>query len=123
MNKIEPLKPEALYRKCDPSRFPFHTTDELESLTEIIGQPRAVEAVRFGIDIRQKAYNLFALGPAGLGRHEILRRFLDEQASTEVPPVDWCYVNNFAQSQKPSPLITHHELYCSCRAVRVFAVR
>ncbi len=104
MNKIEPLRPEALYRKCNPQQFSFQTTDELESLTELIGQPRVLEAVRFGIGIRQKGYNLFALGPAGMGKHKILRRFLEEQASTETPPADWCYVNNFAQPQKPNTM-------------------
>jgi hypothetical protein len=60
-----PLLPEKLYRVCDPASLGFRTTDELTDLDELIGQPRAVEAMRFGIDIRHQGYNIFVLGPQG----------------------------------------------------------
>ena len=86
---IQPLKAEMLCRGCDPGQFSFETTAELEDLTEIIGQARAVEAVQFGIGILQDGYNLFCLGPAGVGKHYIVRHFLDEKAATEPAPNDW----------------------------------
>lgn len=104
MPTIEPLPPQALYRSCDPQQFPFNTTSELEELTDVIGQPRAVNAVRFGIDIRRQGYNLFALGPVGIGKYSTVRHFLDSKAAAEPVPPDWCYVNNFAEPQEPQLL-------------------
>ncbi len=98
---IDPLPPKALYRSCDPQQFSFNTTSELEEMTDVIGQPRAVSAVRFGIEIRRQGYNLFALGPVGIGKHSTVRHFLDSKAAGEPTPSEWCYVNNFAEPQKP----------------------
>ena len=40
------LSAEQLCRRCDPEVLAFETTDDLEELSEVIGQPRAVEALR-----------------------------------------------------------------------------
>jgi hypothetical protein len=101
---IEQLKSDSLYQRCDPEQFDFKTTAELEDLTEVIGQPRAVDSVRFGIGIRHKGYNLFALGPTGTGKHALVQRYAIEQARAEPVPPDWCYVNNFQQPHEPRML-------------------
>jgi lon-related putative ATP-dependent protease len=101
---VKPLPPEALYRHCDPQQFNFETTAELEDLAEVIGQPRAVEAVRFGVGIEHTGYNIFALGPAGTGKHSLVSQFLGQRAATEPPPFDWCYVHNFEQPHRPRAL-------------------
>jgi lon-related putative ATP-dependent protease len=67
----------------------------------VLGQERAVEAIQFGIAIRHDGYNLFALGPAGGGKHTIVRKFLERQAHGEPPAADWCYVQNFEQPHRP----------------------
>ncbi|MBI2312266.1 MAG: AAA family ATPase [Betaproteobacteria bacterium] len=104
MKKLEPLAPEALYRRCDPGQFSFTTTAELADHMEIIGQDRAVQAVRFGVGIKREGYNLFALGPTGLGKHTFIRRFLESQAAAEPLPADWCYVNDFGEPHRPKAL-------------------
>jgi len=101
---ITRLDAESLTHRCDPEQFDFRTTAELEDLTEVIGQPRAVDAVRFGMGIRHKGYNLFALGPTGTGKHALVQRYAREQASAETLPPDWCYVNNFRDPHKPCKL-------------------
>lgn len=101
---VEPLKPEALCWRCDPEQFDFKTTDDLQELTEIVGQPRAVEALQFGINIRQEGYNIFALGPTGTGKRSLVRRLFEEKAANEPVPSDWCYVHNFEQSHRPQAL-------------------
>ncbi|MFW6154263.1 MAG: Lon protease family protein, partial [Planctomycetota bacterium] len=70
----------------------------------IVGQPRAIEAVRFGIDIDQHGYNVFALGPPGVGKLSLVRQFLETRAAGEPRPSDWCYVNNFDEPHKPRAL-------------------
>jgi lon-related putative ATP-dependent protease len=76
----------------------------LEDLSEVIGQERAVSAVRFGIGIQRDGYNLFALGPSGTGKRTTISQFLERRASEEPIPPDWCYVNNFEDNQKPNAL-------------------
>jgi lon-related putative ATP-dependent protease len=104
MGMLKPLDATVLCQRCDPTQFMFETTAELEDLTGVIGQPRAVEAVRFGIGIRREGFNLFALGPEGLGKHAVVRQYLGRQAAEQPPPSDWCYVHNFAEAHKPRAL-------------------
>ena len=104
MTDHKPLPVEELFRACDPSRFGFKTTSELEPLEELIGQDRAVEAVAFGIGIRRDGFNLFAAGPAGTGKHTLIGEFLRRQAHTGPVPDDWCYVYNFQDPRRPRTL-------------------
>src|SRR5512146_2502064 len=104
MNLPLPLQPQQLYHPCDCEQFGFRTTADLEDLTEIIGQMRAMDAIRFGTGIHHDGYNLFVLGPSGIGKNSVVRQFLEEKAKGEHKPDDWCYVNNFAQPHKPHVL-------------------
>ncbi len=104
MTQVRPLSPDLLYQRCDPEEFPFTTTAELEPPKEVLGQERALEALRFGIGMTRDGYNLFALGPPGVGKHTVVRRIIEVKAATESVPSDWCYVNNFADAQKPRAL-------------------
>lgn len=99
-----PLSPEQLYRAFDPATLPFETTADLPDGQEIIGQQRAIDAIRFGIGIRHQGYNLFALGPNGTGRQTTVNRFLQQRALAEPVPDDWCYVYNFAEPYRPRAL-------------------
>jgi lon-related putative ATP-dependent protease len=98
---VSPLRAEQLYKVLDSSTFGFDTTDELPDLTEIIGQPRAVESVRFGIGIEKDGYNIFALGPNGSGKKALITQSFEQQAKNESVPWDWCYVYNFEQDHRP----------------------
>ncbi len=101
---VEELRPAELHTACDPEQFDFQTTEHLEPLEEILGQPRAVEAVRFGIDIQQEGYNIFALGPPGTGKRSVVMLYLQQRTARDHAPDDWCYVNNFQESHKPCAL-------------------
>jgi len=104
MGSVEPLDAEALCHRCDPGQFDFETTAELEDLSDIIGQPRAVEAVRFGIGMDREGYNIFALGPAGTGKRSLVQAFFEQRSAQEPTPDDWCYVNNFEEPHKARAL-------------------
>ena len=99
-----PLPPALLYRGCDPAELPFDLCSELEEPPGLIGQERAAEALRFALRMRGKGYNVYALGASGTGRHSMVERLLRERAESEPTPPDWCYVNNFADPQKPRRL-------------------
>jgi len=102
---IEPLKPEKLYHRCDPDGFSFNTTEDLENLTDFIGQPRAVAALQFGVDIDHDGYNVFAMGQPGTGKFPLTRDLLRKRAKKEAVPSDILYVNNFEENHKPVHLI------------------
>ncbi len=98
------LSADLLYRRCDPAQLPFQTTTELEDLSEILGQPRAMEAVQFGLGIQRHGFNLFLFGSTGTGEYPAVRRLIEEKAAKEPTPPDWCYVNNFERTEKPRVL-------------------
>ena len=104
MATVLPLNAEELCNKCDPDQFTFETTAELEDLEEVIGQERAVDAIRFAISIQQPGYNLFALGPNGTGKHTSVQHSLTLKAAGEAVPSDWCYIYNFSQPHMPLAL-------------------
>jgi lon-related putative ATP-dependent protease len=105
MEPVRPLPAESLRRVCDPATLEFETTSELPCLSEVLGQPRAVAALEFGIGIACHGFNLFALGQPGSGRTTLIRDYLERQAARQPVPPDLCYVNNFTDARRPSPLL------------------
>jgi len=101
METARELKPDDLYRACDPAQLEFETTDDLEDLVGVVGQQRALDAIQVGVGIKHFGYNLFVLGPVGAGKRTIVEQYLRKQAESETTPADWCYVHNFADPQKP----------------------
>jgi hypothetical protein len=105
MIAMRELLPETLYKRCTLDDLAFETTAELKTAeVEISGQARATEALQFGIGIDRGGFNVFALGPQGTGKYFLVEHFLKERASTRPVPPDLCYVNNFAEPDKPSLL-------------------
>jgi hypothetical protein len=93
-----------LRRECDPKLMRCETTEELSPLEEIIGQERAVKALRFGLDIEQLGFNIYVAGYPGTGRTTAVKDFLEEIARRKQVPSDWCYVNNFKNSYEPKAI-------------------
>lgn len=99
----EPLGPDRLYRSADPARFGAGTAD-FAPLTDPLGQPRAVAAIRFAVAMDAPGYNLFALGPEGTGKNSLIRQFLTLRAKDMPTPDDWVYVENFADPHQPTAI-------------------
>ena len=98
------LGPDGLYRRCDPRDIPYDSTADARDAIEILGQERAVNAARFAIGIQREGYNLFALGPEGIGKRTIVHQLLEREAMQQPVPPDWCHVFNFAQPHRPRAL-------------------
>lgn len=105
MTTRKPLPAESLCWQCDGEQLGFDTTDDLEDLEGFLGQPRALDAVQFGIGIRREGYNMYVLGPPGVGKRTIVESFLVQKSASEPQPPDWCYVNNFDDPQRPKVLM------------------
>jgi Cdc6-like AAA superfamily ATPase len=100
----EELSVNKLRRVCDPASICCETTDELESLKEIVGQDRALKALKFGLEIEQLGFNIYVAGYPGTGRTTTVRGFLESIAKSKPEPADWCYVNNFRNPYQPKAL-------------------
>jgi len=90
--------------KCDPSTLKCNSTQELEPSTSILGQDRAICALRFGLKIRKQGFNIYVSGPTGTGRTTAIKSFLQEMAAKEPTPADWCYVHNFRDAYRPKAM-------------------
>ncbi len=95
------LEASELCASGDPSDISFETTAELEPLEGIIGQDRAVRAVRFGLGMRSFGYNLYVAGSPGTGKKTLIRSLVEEIAATEETPDDVFYVHNFDRPERP----------------------
>jgi lon-related putative ATP-dependent protease len=101
---VNELPPESLRKECDPNIMRCKTTQELVPLSEIIGQERAVRALKFGLGIRDQGFNIYVAGFPGTGRKTAVKNFVEEIARVEPVPPDWCYVNNFANQYEPKAI-------------------
>ncbi len=104
MKNTPELTAEQVMRRTDPQQFAFETTADLEELKDSIGQARATEAIQFGVGIERDGYNIFALGPTGMEKQELVRQFFDTQAQSEPVPSDWCYVHSFDEPHRPQAI-------------------
>jgi lon-related putative ATP-dependent protease len=102
--KMIPLPSSQLYKACDTSQLNFASTQELEDIALTVGQERAIEAIKIGIRIAKKGYNVFAMAPSGTGKLTSVLQIAEHEASRHEPPADWCYVNNFIQPAKPKAI-------------------
>jgi len=101
---LNELSPEKLRRECDPKLMRCETTEELLPLEGIIGQERAIKALKFGLDIKERGFNIYVAGYPGTGRTTAVKDFLEEIAKTKPVPHDWCYVNNFSNAYEPKAI-------------------
>ena len=97
------LLPEQLTRTFD-GQFNFASTAQLEPLSGVLGQARAVQALQFGISMQRPGYNVFVMGESGTGRFSYVQRYLTEQAKQRPTPSDWLYVNHFNEMREPHAL-------------------
>ena len=77
---------------------------DVEPLSHIIGQDRGMSALRFGLDIKGRGYNVYAAGPSGTGKKTAIINYLTEIAKALPTPPDWCYVYNFDDPRRPKAL-------------------
>jgi lon-related putative ATP-dependent protease len=99
------LKLDQLRAHCKSREFSCKTSAELSPLEGVVGQPRALNALQFGLEIPDKGFNIYVAGSPGTGRHTATNRYLkDLAAKVETVPSDWCYVTNYKNQFKPMAL-------------------
>lgn len=103
--EFKSLKPSELRWTCPTSLFDFERSNEITPSKEIVGQERAVKAVKLGLEIPNSGYNMFVTGVSGSGRETTVKRILDQIDTTTDELTDLCYVYNFEDSTKPKALV------------------
>ncbi|MCK5552604.1 MAG: AAA family ATPase, partial [Deltaproteobacteria bacterium] len=98
---VEEVPIERLRWRCDPEKLRFESTEDLPVIGEIIGQERALEAIRLGLDIDGFGYNIFVAGLVGTGRKTAIEGLLEEIDTAGKIPNDICYANNFKNPDMP----------------------
>ena len=104
MSQIKGLPANMLRKECDPSSLNFASTAELEPLEDIIGQERAVRAMKFGLKIDTRGYNIFMSGMTGTGKTSYAVNCVKKIAKDEKVPDDWCYIYNFENPNQPKAI-------------------
>ena len=92
---------------CDPASFSFETTADLEPHIGLIGQQRAVDAIKLGLAMDSPGFNIVVTGEPGTGRSTAIREYLQAISGTKSPPDEWCYVNNFVDPYQPRAMQFH----------------
>ncbi|HET6718866.1 MAG TPA: ATP-binding protein, partial [Rhodocyclaceae bacterium] len=101
MTKSEPIKTQALYRRCDPALIDFDTSDQAPQVGGLFGQRRVVDALEFGVAMARPGYNLFVISEPEGDSQQAVRRLLEARTAAMAVPGDWCYVYNFDNPQQP----------------------
>src|SRR2546421_7242209 len=99
--KFKEIPAKQLRWHCDPDRIRVKTTDDAKASKEIIGQERALRALRLGLEMKHPGYNVFVTGFSGTGRMTTIKRLLADFQKRLIPLNDRCYVHNFKNSDQP----------------------
>ena len=100
----KPLRPEELRWQCIPETLNIKTTDDVPPARDIIGQERALRALRVGLEMTHYGYNIFVTGLPGTGRTTTIKRLLKEFSGHKAELKDHCYVHNFKNPDMPVAL-------------------
>lgn len=101
MNKSYKLAVDRLRWRVDESTLGFKSTSDLDPAEGIIGQPVAMEALRFGVESAAPGQNIYVRGTSGTGRTSLVRSLLAELNPQARRRLDRCYVHNFLQPDQP----------------------
>ncbi|MCL1884931.1 MAG: AAA family ATPase [Defluviitaleaceae bacterium] len=77
---------------------------EEEKSQGLIGQPRASEALEFGLQMKAAGYHIYVCGQTGTGRTTFAEEYAKTIAGTEPTPADFCYIYNFENPKCPKLL-------------------
>ncbi len=97
---IEELRPEQYRAQIAGGRLPSSTRD-VAALDHLAGQDRALEAIRFGLDVTADGYNIIVSGPMSSGRNTAVMQLVSALAPTRPAPGDWFYLYSFADPYRP----------------------
>ena len=87
--------------KCPGKYLDFKTTNDIKPCTDIIGQDRALHAIKMGLALEHRGYNIFITGLVGTGRTSTIKHLLEKLERRDPIPPDICYMYNFRHPSNP----------------------
>ena len=103
--KHKELTIKELKLKCEPGTFSFDSTRNVLPIHEIIGQERALKALKVGVELWSPGYNIFITGLSGTGKATTVKRMLEAIRPQAPKLFDYAYVNNFENDNEPILLV------------------
>jgi len=95
---------EKLRWRCPADSVQYAAAAEMAAGANIIGQERALQALKIGLQLKAPGYNIYVMGPSNSGKTMLVKTLLEElQRQGPVPP-DLCYVYNFQNPDAPQAL-------------------
>ena len=101
MTDAHRLDPDCLRWTIDETALPFESTESVDPAEGVMGQPIAIEAMRFGVEIDAPGQNIYVRGVTGTGRMTLVRSVLDQLNPSARRRLDRCYVHHFARPDQP----------------------
>ena len=99
------LKAGDLYYKVSFAPPRVSSSDDVAACEGIIGQQRAIEAIKVGLAVRSRGYNIFVTGLPGTGRTTTISHLLKQLEHADPRLKDICYVHNFKKVDNPLALV------------------
>ena len=99
--KIKELKYTDLKNTLKEESLPFETTNDIEPFNGIIGQERALNAIKAAMQIPQKGFNLYVSGSIGIGKTAYALSVVNTLSQKQSVPNDFCYIYNFDNPNEP----------------------
>lgn len=102
---LQTLTPQQLTSTLNANDLGFADTSQLTQ-NEIgwIGQSRAENAAKFGLNMQQQGFHLLVLGSPGSGRTSLMLGAIHAAASQRPPAPDFVYLYNFDAPDQPVAL-------------------
>jgi len=84
--------------------------DTIKPTKRFIGQEKAIEALKFGLEVDSSGYNIFVVGFPGTGKTTVIYDYISQVAEErknrgEVRLRDFCFVYNFNNPDRPICLV------------------
>lgn len=95
------LRIDQLRWSCPEDLFDFSCTKEIKTNAGIIGQARAIRAIKTGLEIKHPGYNIFVSGLTGTGRSTTIREILTKLDRRHKSLDDLLYVHQFKNPDLP----------------------
>jgi predicted ATP-dependent protease len=94
---LQPLPVASLRWTCPP----LTPSPQMPSVATMLGQGRAMTALRLGLELYAPGYNIVVSGIVGAGRLRIVQSLLEELRPLCRPSPDRVYVNNLLEPNRP----------------------
>lgn len=101
MSRVNELNWDELNHSYQPSTLSFQTTEEVESIETLLGQDEAIEAIRRGLQIDSKGYNLYICGVQNEEIEKVIIEEIKKVAKEKMRPKAVGYLHNFSMPEEP----------------------